>query len=308
MEQRATSLVAVPVTLPSPVDFDAYLRAVNEIPMLSHARETELVHAWRDNQDREAARELVLSHLRLVTKVVKDHRGYGLPEGDMVQEGTVGLMRAVRGFDPSHGVRLASYALKWIEAEVREYIFKSWRLVRLGGGATMKKLFFGYRKTVESLRKWSADRPLGIGHIEVARAMGVSEEDAALALNYFSGKDLSLAAPDEGEEGSSHSFLMGEASQASFSVDADPAQIVEDENDGAAARRALAIAWTDLDQRSQGILSDRRLAEPPLPLREVAQKWSVSIERVRQLEQAAWTKWVSTARAALERPGLTYDH
>ena len=191
---------------------------------------------------------------------------------------------------------------------MREYIFKSWRLVRLGGGATMKKLFFGYRKTVESLRKWSADRPLGIGHIEVARAMGVSEEDAALALNYFSGKDLSLAAPDEGEEGSSHSFLMGEASQASFSVDADPAQIVEDENDGAAARRALAIAWTDLDQRSQGILSDRRLAEPPLPLREVAQKWSVSIERVRQLEQAAWTKWVSTARAALERPGLTYDH
>jgi RNA polymerase sigma-32 factor len=306
MEQQTTSLVTVPVTLPSPVDFDAYLRAVNDIPMLSHDRETDLVQAWRNNQDRDAARELVLSHLRLVTKVVKDHRGYGLPEGDLVQEGTVGLMRAVKGFDPSHGVRLASYALKWIEAEIREYIFKSWRLVRLGGGATMKKLFFGYRKTVDSLRKWSPDRPIGIGSADVAKVMGVSSEDAAVALSYFSGKDLSLAIPDDGEDGASHSLLLGEVSAASV-ADNDPARITEDENDGVMGRRALAIAWDTLDHRSQGVLSDRRLSDPPLPLREVAEKWSVSIERIRQIEQSAWTKWVDLAKKIVDSPPASHD-
>lgn len=307
MEQQATSLVTVPVTLPSPVDFDAYSRAVNDIPMLSHDRELFLINAWRINQDREAARELVLSHLRLVTKVVKDHRGYGLPEGDLVQEGTVGLMRAVRGFDPSHGIRLASYALKWIEAEIREYIFKSWRLVRLGGGVTMKKLFFGYRKTVESLRNWSADRPVEISHVDVAKALNVPEADAALALSYFTGRDMSLTPPEDGEENTSHAFLTAEASEVCHGNSDDPSLITEHENDRAIARRALAVAWERLDSRSQGILMDRRLKDPALPLREVAQKLSVSIERVRQLEQSAWSKYVNYAKEALGRPVLGHD-
>lgn len=307
MKQVSTSLTVKPVNLPSPVDFNSYVRAVNEIPMLSEERERDLVHAWHANQDRDAARELVLSHLRLVTKVVKDHRGYGLSEGDLAQEGTVGLMKAVKGFDPAHGVRLAAYAVRWIEAEIREYIFRSWRMVRLGGGATMKKLFFGYRKTMDTLRKWSPDRPIGVTHQEVASALGVPEEDAAIAMGYFSGKDYSLAPPGSEEDEAPHQALMASASHLSFSVEDDPALLAEESHDNAVGRQAIALAWKTLDKRSQEILKDRRLSVPPVPLREVAEKLSVSIERVRQLELAAWNKWVASARSVLSHHQLAHE-
>lgn len=303
MEQTSNNIATIPRTLPSPVNFDSYVRAVNEIPMLSVERERQLVAAWRNENNREAARELVLAHLRLVTKVVKDHRGYGLPEGDLAQEGTVGLMRAVKGFDPGHGVRLASYAVKWIEAEIREFIFKSWRLVRLGGGATMKKLFFGYRKTVEALQDWSADRPVGINHEDVAKALNVPVEDAAIAMRYFSGTDLSLDLPSDEDQPARQDHLHGLVS--SMQGNEDPAFLVETENDAKTGMSAISIAWEDLDERSQSILRDRRLTDPAVPLREVAQKWSISIERARQLEQSAWAKWVSAAQSVLQTKRLS---
>lgn len=303
MEQTSNYIATIPHTLPSPVDFNSYVRAVNEIPMLSMEREQALVASWRNENNREAARELVLAHLRLVTKVVKDHRGYGLPEGDLAQEGTVGLMRAVKGFDPAHGVRLASYAVKWIEAEIREFIFKSWRLVRLGGGATMKKLFFGYRKTMEALQGWSADRPVGVHHEDVAKALNVPVEDAAIAMRYFSGADLSLDMPSDEETPARQDHLLGLVSSSQDNDD--PSFLVESENDAKAGMAAISVAWEGLDERSQSILRDRRLTDPAVPLREVAQKWSISIERARQLEQSSWAKWVSAAQSILHTKQLS---
>lgn len=292
-------------TLPSPMDFPAYDRAVQAIPMLSEDREKELVQAWTERKDREAARELVLSHLRLVTKAVKDHRGYGLPEGDLAQEGTVGLMRAVHGFDHRHGVRLAAYAWKWIEAEIREYIFRSWRLVRLGSGTTMRKLFFGYRKTMEGLRKWSPDRPVGVSVEDVARAMDLPEDQVLLAAQYFGGSDLPLLGADE-EDSASSDRLMLEA--LPFASPAGPQDLAERVIDDDLGRQAISVAWQDLDERSQKILSARRFAEPAVPLREVAQHWGVSIERARQIEHAAWEKLVQGSRKALESCDVSLEN
>lgn len=302
MEQKNTTALvpssALPVSqLPSPMDFPAYERAVQAIPMLSEAREKELVRAWCETKDREAARELVLSHLRLVTKAVKDHRGYGLPEGDLAQEGTVGLMRAVHGFDSRHGVRLAAYAWKWIEAEIREYIFRSWRLVRLGSGTTMRKLFFGYRKTMEGLRKWSPDRPVGVSAEDVARAMDLPEDQVLLAAQYFGGSDLPLLGADDEDAGSADRLML---EAIPFNAPLGPEDVAEQLIDEDLGRRAISIAWQDLDERSREILSARRFAEPAIPLREVAQQWGVSIERARQIEHAAWEKLIHGSRVALE--------
>jgi RNA polymerase sigma factor (sigma-70 family) len=151
--------------LPSPLNFEAYARAVQALPFLDDARERELAMAWKTTQDKGAAWELVMAHLRLVVRVVRDQAGYGLSPGDLAQEGTVGLMKAVHRFDPDRGIRLAAYAIKWIEAEVREYIMRNWRLVRLGSGSAMKKLFFGYRQALTSLRRsiqarWPMHKPI----------------------------------------------------------------------------------------------------------------------------------------------------
>ena len=288
-----------PVNLPSPMDFHAYERAVQAIPMLTEEREKELVEAWRDRQDREAARELVLAHLRLVTKAVKDHRGYGLSEGDLAQEGTVGLMRAVHGFDHRHGVRLAAYAWKWIEAEIREYIFRSWRLVRLGSGTTMRKLFFGYRKTLDGLRKWSPDRPVGVSVEDVAHAMDIPQDQVQIAAQYFSGQDIALIGQDE-DDAPDEDRLMLEALPMAGAPQ--PDEIVERYSDDELGRQAICVAWQALDDRSQKILTARRLVEPATPLREVAQEWGVSIERARQIEHAAWEKLVAGSRKVLASP------
>lgn len=291
-----------PITaLPSPMNFAAYERAVLGLPMLTRQREDELVKAWQEGGDKEAARELVLSHLRLVTKAVKDHRGYGLPDGDLAQEGTVGLMRAVHGFNQDRGVRLAAYAWKWIEAEIREYIFRSWRLVRLGSGTTMKKLFFGYRKTMEGLRKWSPDRPVGVSPEDVARALDLPADQVSIAAQYFTAQDVALLSFDDEDGTPSSDRTMMEA-LSSDARDADPQALVASLIDDDMARRALHDAWSDLDPRARAILTARRMQEPAVPLREVAQKWSVSIERVRQIEHAAWNKLVSGSRQRLE-PG-----
>lgn len=272
------------LTLPSPSQFEAYARAVQQWPMLSEEEERRLISAWRENQDRGAARDLVASHLRLVVRVVRDHKGYGLSEGDLAQEGTVGLMRAVHKFDPSVGVRLAAYAVRWIEAEVREFIFKNWRLVRLGGTSAMKKLFFGYRATVASLREMKADRSAGVTAEEVSQAMGLTEDQVHQARAYFGGRDLGLEGPRSDDDDSPSDALMLEAL---VDDNAGVAAQVEETDRVAAVHRAVHQAVARLPERDRAVLMARRLTSPPKGLAELGGELNISAERVRQIEQRA---------------------
>ncbi len=272
------------LSLPSPSNFEAYARAVQQWPMLSAEDEQRLVAAWRNHHDRDAARDLVASHLRLVVRVVRDHKGYGLSEGDLAQEGTVGLMRAVHKFDPTVGVRLAAYALRWIEAEIREFIFKNWRLVRLGGTSAMKKLFFGYRATVASLRDMKADRTAGVTAEEVSRAMGLTEDQVHQARAYFGGRDLALDGPrSDDDESPSEGLMLESLPDGTESI---AAQVEEDDR-VAAVQRAVRTALAELPPRDQAVLIARRLTNPPRGLADVGADLNVSAERVRQIEQRA---------------------
>lgn len=288
--------------LPSPSQFDAYARAVQQWPMLAADEEARLFRAWRDHGDREAARELVGSHLRLVVRVVRDHRGYGLSDGDLAQEGTVGLMRAVHRFDPSVGVRLAAYAIRWIEAEIREFIFRNWRQVRLGGTAAMKKLFFGYRQTVGALRDLRADRPAGVTPEEVARAMGLTEAQVEQARAYFAGRDLALDAPAPGADGETgpSDALMLEALPAE---EATPAARVEEADRLRAVQDTVQRALAELPERDRAILVARKMQSPARGLADLGEEWGISAERVRQVEAKALARL--TARLAdLGAPAL----
>lgn len=274
--------------LPSPSRFEAYARMAHAQPILSLEQEQCLVERWRKERDPDAARQLVLSHLRLVVKVVRSHRGYGLPEADLAQEGTVGLMRAVHRFDPRVGVRLAAYALRWVEAEVREFIFRNYRLVRLGGTAAMKKLFFGYRHTLAALRALRADRDPGVSSGEVARALGVDVEQVEAARGYFLGRDLALDAPspagEEDGQAEPSQALMLAALPAEATT---PAEAAESSD----TRRAIAVvvrqALDELPSRDRDILSARRLSQPPVGLVSLGKRWGISAERVRQIEARA---------------------
>lgn len=270
--------------LPSPSNFEAYARAVQQWPMLSGEDEARLIAAWRQDGNRDAARDLVASHLRLVVRVVRDHRGYGLSDGDLAQEGTVGLMRAVHKFDPQVGVRLAAYALRWIEAEIKEFIFRNWRLVKLGGTSAMKKLFFGYRQTVASLRDMKADRSSGVTPEEVAKAMGLTEGQVSQARAYFSGRDLALEAPRDEEEVAPSDALMLEALPDAAQT---PAAWAEETDRQAVVVALVQGALAQLTERDRDILVARKMTTPAVGLVELGQKWGVSAERVRQIESRA---------------------
>lgn len=285
----AGALVAqAPATLPSPSNFEAYARAVQQWPVLSAERERDLIQAWRDRGDRDAARDLVASHLRLVVRVVRDHRGYGLSQADLAQEGTVGLMRAVHRFDPSVGVRLAAYAVRWIEAEIREFIFRNWRLVRLGSSAAMRKLFFGYRQTMEALRAMKAPRQAGIGAAQVAQALGLTAAQVDQVRLYFGGRDLALEAPwveTEGgwDEAPSQALML----EALPDDTAGPAAQAEEDDRQQAMKTAVGAALAELPERDRAILVARRLDAPPVGLAELGERWGISAERVRQIEARA---------------------
>lgn len=269
--------------LPSPTDFEAYARFVQKWPMLSAGEEARLIKAWHEEGDRLAARDLVTSHLRLVVRVVRAHRGYGLSSGDLAQEGTVGLMRAVQKFNPLVGVRLAAYALRWIEAEIREFIFKNWRMVRLGGTAAMKKLFFGYRQTVASLKKMDADRKVGVTAAEVARAMGLTAEQVDQARQYFDGRDTALESPRFEDSEAPSDALMLEALPSGENH----AEAYEEEDRQAAITSVVRQALNRLPERDRAVVIARQLTVPPVGLVDLGKQWGISAERVRQVEKRA---------------------
>jgi RNA polymerase sigma-32 factor len=269
------------LALAGPVgSLDAYIQAVGAIPVLSKEDEQALSRRFNDHQDLDAARELVMAHLRFVVHIAKGYTGYGLPIGDLIQEGNVGLLKAVKRFDPDYGVRLVSFAVHWIRAEIHEFVLKNWRIVKVATTKAQRKLFFNLRKNKKSLA-W-------LSHAEtqaVAEDLGVSPQEVTEMERRLSARDAIFdPAPDADDD-----HLYTPAAYLP-SPNSDPAELLEksDWHDDASDR--MAIAMQDLDERSKDILQQRWLAETKLTLHELADKYGVSAERIRQLEANAIKK------------------
>jgi RNA polymerase sigma-32 factor len=260
-----------------------YLRKILRFPMLEPQEEYMLAKRWREHGDRDAAHRLVTSHLRLVAKIAMGYRGYGLPISEVISEGNVGLMQAVKRFEPDKGFRLATYAMWWIKAAIQEYILRSWSLVKMGTTANQKKLFFNLRKAKSRISALE-EGDLHPDQVKlIAKRLGVTERDV-IDMNRRLGGDVSLNSPirEEGDSGEWQDWL----------VDDTPSQervLVESEElDN--RREALGEALTVLNERERRIFEARRLAEKPMTLEELGEEFGVSRERVRQIEARAFEK------------------
>ena len=275
-----------------------YLEEIRRFPMLEPQEEYMLARSWREHGDREAAHKLVTSHLRLVAKIAMGYRGYGLPISEVVSEGNVGLMQAVKRFEPEKGFRLATYAMWWIKAAIQEYILRSWSLVKMGTTANQKKLFFNLRKAKSKISALE-EGDLRPEHVKtIATQLGVTEQDV-IDMNRRLGGDASLNASirDDGESGEWQDWL----------VDNSPSQatILEDSEESSNRHKALIGALDVLNERERRIFEARRLADDPVTLEELATEFGVSRERVRQIEVRAFEKVqkaVKSSIAALETP------
>jgi RNA polymerase sigma-32 factor len=257
---------------------DHYIQAAHSIPVLSAEEEFELATRFREQNDLEAARQLVLSHLRFVVHVARGYAGYGLPLGDIVQEGNVGLMKAVKRFDPAVGVRLVSFAVHWIRAEIHEYVLRNWRLVRVATTKAQRKLFFNLRKAKKHLGWLSKEEAEA-----VAADLGVTTRDVAEMEQRLSGHDVSFdPQPEEDDTFAPAAYLP--------SPNSDPALTIEREDFDSDAHDRLETALAHLDPRSRDILARRWLAEEKATLHELAAEYGVSAERVRQIEAGAIAK------------------
>ena len=277
----AVTTLAHDVALAGPVgSLNSYIHAVGAIPVLSKENEQALSRRFNEQEDLDAARELVMAHLRFVVHIAKGYTGYGLPLGDLIQEGNVGLMKAVKRFDPDYGVRLVSFAVHWIRAEIHEFVLKNWRIVKVATTKAQRKLFFNLRKNKKSLA-W-------LSHAEtqaVAKDLGVSPKEVTEMERRLSARDAifdpSPAADDE------HSFTP-----AAYlpSLDANPATLVEKADWTDDATKRMTAAMKDLDDRSQDILQSRWLTDSKMTLHELADRYGVSAERIRQIEANAIKK------------------
>ena len=259
---------------------EAYVAQVSSIPMLGREEEMELARRFHEDQDLDAARDLVLSHLRFVVHIARGYMGYGLPVGDLIQEGNVGLMKAVKRFDPDMGVRLVSFAVHWIRAEIHEFVIRNWRLVRVATTKAQRKLFFNLRRMKKNLA-WLSDAEANA----VAGELGVEPGEVREMERRLSARDLSFdPAPDAGDEESvvSPSLYLP-------SAEADPAMIVERDQWDGAVSGSLATALQGLDERSRTVIKTRWLAESEdkKTLQDLADQFGVSAERIRQIESAA---------------------
>jgi RNA polymerase sigma-32 factor len=262
---------------------DAYLERVSRVPVLSREDEQALARRFRENGDVDAARDLVLSHLRFVVHIARGYSGYGLPMGDIVQEGNVGLMKAVKRFDPEMGVRLVSFAVHWIRAEIHEYVLRNWRLVKVATTKAQRKLFFNLRRMKKNLTWLSPSETQA-----VATELGVTPAEVTEMERRLSARDLSFdPTPNESEEDETYS-------PATYlpAADADPAEQVENEEWDDEAHASLTRAIASLDARSRDILASRWMAgdAEKATLHDLAAKYGVSAERIRQLEANAIKK------------------
>jgi RNA polymerase sigma-32 factor len=260
-----------------------YLEEIRRFPMLEPQDEYMLAKRWREHGDRDAAHKLVTSHLRLVAKIAMGYRGYGLPISEVISEGNVGLMQAVKRFEPEKGFRLATYAMWWIKAAIQEYILRSWSLVKMGTTANQKKLFFNLRKAKSKISALEEGdlRPDQVKLI--AKRLGVTEQDV-VDMNRRLGGDVSLNAPirEEGDSGEWQDWLVDDVSDQESRL----AENEEADN----RRKALGEALSVLNDRERRIFEARRLADEPITLEELAAEFGVSRERVRQIEVRAFEK------------------
>ena len=260
-----------------------YLEEIRRVPMLEPQDEFMLAKRWREHGDHEAAHKLVNSHLRLVAKIAMGYRGYGLPISEVISEGNVGLMRAIKRFEPDKGFRLATYAMWWIRAAIQEYILRSWSLVKMGTTANQKKLFFNLRKAKSRISALDEGdmRPDQVKLI--AKRLGVTEQDV-IDMNRRLGGDASLNAPirEDGDSGEWMDWLVDD----SASQESRLAESEQSEN----RHKALGEALTVLNDRERRIFEARRLADEPITLEELADEFGVSRERVRQIEVRAFEK------------------
>jgi RNA polymerase sigma-32 factor len=255
---------------------DHYIQAVNRFPLLTPEQETDLGRRWREHEDVDAARQLVLSHLRLVVAVSRNYLGYGLPQADLIQEGNIGLMKAVRRFDPERGVRLVSFALHWIRAEIHEHVLRNWRLVKIATTKAQRKLFFNLRSMKTSSAALSPDEAN-----RIATDLGVKPEEVFEMEKRISGGDVSLD-PTPGDEDS-----VSPIAYLSDTED-EPSQILERAQMAANRTAGLRSAMSKLDPRSRRIIEARWLREEDsATLQELADEYGVSAERIRQIESKA---------------------
>ena len=254
---------------------DHYIQAAGAIPVLSVDEERELATRFRETNDLDAAKHLVLSHLRFVVHVARGYAGYGLPLGDLIQEGNIGLMKAVKRFDPNVGVRLVSFAVHWIRAEIHEFVLRNWRLVRVATTKAQRKLFFNLRKAKKHLGWLSKDEAAA-----VAADLGVTLRDVAEMEQRLSSRDVSFDPYPEDEEDFAPATYLP-------SPNSDPAHSVERDDSDASAHDRLAVALSGLDERSRQILARRWLADEKATLHELAAEYGVSAERIRQIEASA---------------------
>ena len=269
-----------------------YLTEIRKFPMLSKDEEFMLAQRWKEHQDPQAAHKMVTSHLRLVAKIAMGYRGYGLPIGEVISEGNVGLMQAVKKFEPEKGFRLATYAMWWIRASIQEYILRSWSLVKMGTTAAQKKLFFNLRKAKSQIAAFQEGdlRPEQVSAI--ATKLGVLDSEVISMNRRLSGPDASLNAPLRADGESEWQDWLADDDQVSQET------VVAENEEKSLRMSLLEEAMVELTDRERHILTERRLKDDPTTLEELAAQYGVSRERVRQIEVRAFEKLQKTMREA----------
>jgi len=293
----AANLNAIAVMSPEG-GLSRYLSEIRKFPMLAKDQEFMLAKAWREHQDPTAAHQLVTSHLRLVAKIAMGYRGYGLPIGEVISEGNVGLMQAVKKFEPDKGFRLATYAMWWIRASIQEYILRSWSLVKMGTTAAQKKLFFNLRKAKSEISALEEGdmRPDQVH--QIATRLGVLDEEVISMNRRLSGPDASLNAPLRSDSESEWQDWLAD--------DTTPSQesVVAEAEERSIRMTLLEAAMTELTDRERHILTERRLKDEPTTLETLAGEYGVSRERVRQIEVRAFEKLQKSMKSAAEERNL----
>jgi RNA polymerase sigma-32 factor len=282
-----------------------YLQEIRKFPLLEPQEEYMLAKRWKEHEDQEAAARMVTSHLRLVAKIAMGYRGYGLPLGEVISEGNVGLMQAVKRFEPEKGFRLATYAMWWIKASIQEYILRSWSLVKIGTTAAQKKLFFNLRRMKGEIKALE-EGDLNQKNLEkIATTLDVSEQEVINMNRRMSGPDSSLNAPVRADsEGEWQDWLV-DGSDNQETVLADQEEMTE-------RRKILTDGMKVLNERERGILAARRLQDNPQTLEDLSQEYGISRERVRQIEVRAFEKLQKAMKSAaiggrIERDGMLTD-
>ncbi|SFU61269.1 RNA polymerase sigma factor RpoH [Nitrosospira multiformis] len=268
------------LTVPSAGSLESYIQSVNQFRILTQEEELQLARSLRDEGSIDAARQLVLSHLRLVVAIARSYKGYGLPQADLIQEGNIGLMKAVKRFDPERGVRLVSFAVHWIKAEIHEFILRNWRLVKIATTKAQRKLFFNLRSLKQALDTMSQEEVA-----EVAKQLNVKPEEVVEMETRFSGRDISLEPLSEDDDEETFSPI------AYLTDGSEPSHVLEDEQTLRLRGEGLEQALGSLDARSRHIIEARWLREKDTAtLHELADELGVSAERVRQIEAKAMQK------------------